>query len=85
MTSQIKMLDKKTFQKDLDEMLGEIIQKDLDEMNKRIDDITIHNEELGEDDGEYDVSFMEREKMIDMKMYMEKILNLITDHVKVNL
>ena len=72
-------------QKDLDEMLGEIIQKDLDEINERIDDYTIHNEELGEDDDDYDVCVMERNGLIDMKMYMEKILNLITDHVEVNL
>ena len=58
-------------------MLGDIIQKDLDEMNERIDDITIINEDMGEDDGDYDVSVMERNGMVDMKMYMEKVLNLI--------
>ena len=78
------MLDKKTFQKDLDEMLGEIIQKDLDEMNKRIDDITIHNEELGEDDEDYDVCVMELGGLKCERVYMKKILNLITDDVEVN-
>ena len=64
-------------------MLKDIIQKDLDETNEKIDDYT-NNEELSEDHPYHNVCVMKRNGMVDMKMYMEKILNLITDYVEVN-